>query len=192
MILVFNHDKGWRALKDDIKTFCKVLQFEPNDQQMHYLLRVQNAGSGPCRMGLLPMPGMDAFGIVAASLLYRAMVYEIPSYLFYEHRYLAEKWVNSLALWGVNSIEPLRSQLQVSKQRRFLLANNIHVCHIVGPWTSDARFKPGKQDIVLPNFDTMPTPRIRRICDLTVGSILYVPHNGTLVEPKDRRKTPHG
>ena len=66
-------------MNGDILTFCKILQFEPNAQQIHYLMRVQNTGTEGARLGLLPMPGMDAFAIVATAMLYRALVYDIPS-----------------------------------------------------------------------------------------------------------------
>ena len=119
-------DKGWNALRGDILTFCKLLQFKPSPQQQHYLLRVQNipAKEG-CRLGLVPMDDADAFAIVATAMFYRALVYGIPSYVFYEFQWHAEKWVNSMAVWGSHAIDPLSSQLQVSKQRRFLLANGV-------------------------------------------------------------------
>ena len=183
-----SRDKGWKALQGDITTFCKILQFAPTHRQLHYLLRVQRAGRGSLRLGLPQMEGDEAFAVTATALLYRAFAFNIPSYLFYEHDWHARKWVQSMALWGANSIDPMRAQLQVSKQRRFLMANGVHVCHGVGPWMKDDKFTAGRQDIILPDFDNTPTHRVIRACELTVGSILYVPHNGTLAESAHRRK----
>lgn len=189
---MFNRERGWQGLKGDVKTFCKLLQFEPDSQQLHYLLRVQNAHEGACRLGLPPMDETKAFQIIATAMFFRALVHFVPSYLFYEHKWSADKWVNSMRSWGAQANYPLLAQIQVSKQRRYLVANDIHVCHVVGPWTKDNRFIPGRQDIILPDFDDTPTDRILRICELTEGSILYIPHNGTLAEPEDRREAPDG
>lgn len=175
-----SRDRGWKALRNDMATFCRILQFEPTHAQMHFLLRVQNINNGALRLGLPPMGTDDAFGIVATAMFYRAFVWEIPSYLFYENEANAKKWVQSMTLWGSRSIDTMRSQLQVSKQRRFLTANGIHVCHCIGPWIKDDKFVTGRQDIVLSDFDETPTFRIARACALTKGSMLYIPHNGTL------------
>lgn len=179
--MFLGRDRGWTALEGDIGCLCKILQFKPSHTEMHYLLRVQNAEDGGLRLSP-PLIYEEAFTVFAVSMLYRALVYRIPSYLFYEDVAVAKQWVHSFTVWGQGASEPLRGQLQVSKRRNFLTANGVHICHAVGPWTKDGAFRPGKQDIALPDFDLTPTDRIERVCDLTVGSILYVPY-GSLAKP---------
>ncbi len=190
-MIVFSRERGWKSLHGDVETFCKIMQFEPDAEQLHYLLRVQNAQHRGCRLGLVPMEAGKAFQIIATAMFYRALVCEVPSYLFFEHTWNADKWVASMSNWGFQSSEPMRTQIQVSKQRKFLACNGTHICHVVGPHTKDDRFRTGKQDIVLCDFDSTPTERIQRACTLTQGAVLYIP-NGALAEPEDRRETPDG
>jgi len=185
---MFGRDPGWEALDGDIECLCKILKVHPlTHEQMHYLLRVQNVRDSEMRLSCWGLDYEEAFIVMAVAMFYRALVHRIPSYLFYEDVGHAEKWIRSLTELGKNCAEPLRSQLEISKRRAFLSANKVHVCHVVGPWTKDAAFRPGHQDIILPDFDNTPTPRIRRACALAEGSILYVPFPyGSLAEPAHR------
>jgi len=188
--MLFGKDHGWQALKEDISTFCKLLRFKPNQQQMHHLLRVQNSGVFGCRLGLSQLTADQSFHVIALSTLFRAFVHDAPSYLFHENRAHARKWIDSMALLGSQAIEPLRSQLQVSTQRRFLqTSSGIHIAHLVGPFQKkDGGLRAGHQDIILPDFDKTPTPRIQRAIELSKNHILYV--HGTLVEPANGAEAP--
>lgn len=136
----------------------------------------------------MPLSNVEQFQIMSVASLFRALVHGIPSYLFHEDESRARAWIEALKIGCGAAIEPLKSQLQISKQRRFLVANGIHVAHSIGPWDEDKRFRIGKQDIILLDFDDTPAFRIKRICELTKGSILYVPRHELLAKPKNRRK----
>lgn len=184
---MFGRDKGWRAIEGDIALLCKILQVTPTHEQMHYLLRVQNAGPAGLRLSCQNMEYEDAFIVIAVSMFYRALAHRMPSYLFYEDVGHAQKWFRSMADLGAHCSEPLRSQLRASKNNTFLTADDVHVCHLIGPWVKDRAFRVGRQDIILPDFDSTPTGRIGRACRLTKGSILYVPFPYvTLAEPAHR------
>ena len=188
---MFGKDKGWQALAGDIWTFCQVLQFEPTNHVLGHLLRVQNLGKEGSRLSL-PKSSVEQFHVIAVSSLFRAVVYGIPTYLFHEDEQRAQAWVEALSAFGARAIEPLQSQLQVSKQRRFVVANGIHVAHCIGPWDDDSKFRVGKQDIILLDFDATPTFRVKRVCELTNGTILYAPQHEFLAKPKNRRKDSNG
>lgn len=188
MIFKGNNLSKWEVLHDDIDAFCRILQYQPSHDERHYLLRVQNIENGPLRLPLV-MPEEQGFAIIATAMMFRALVHRIPSYLFYEHENHAQQWIHSMVLWGTVASDPLRRLIQVSKQHRFIVIDGIHICHCVGPWQKDEKFRLGKQDIVIADFEDTPTTRIRRICELTEGAILYVPqHHEPLAEHKDRRK----
>lgn len=135
----------------------------------------------------MPLSNIEQFQIMSVAALFRALVHGIPSYLFHEDESRARGWVEAMQMSCAAAIEPLKSQLQISKQRRFLVANGIHVAHSIGPWDDDMRFRAGKQDIILLDFDDTPAFRVKRICELTKGSILYVPRHELLAKPENRR-----
>lgn len=189
MIFQGNNTSKWEALHDDIEAFCHILNYQPSHDECHYLLRVQNVQKGPLRLSLV-MPEEKGFAIIATAMMFRALVHRIPSYLFYEQATHAQQWIHSMVMWGTVAAEPLRRLIQVSKQHRFIVLDGIHICHCVGPWQKDDKFRLGKQDIVIADFDDTPTSRIHRICELTEESLLYVPqHHESLAKHKDRRKT---
>lgn len=173
---VLGRDKGWKAFTEDIETFCRLLRRRPTHQQIHYLLRVQHAGTGSLRMSLPHMDSMSKFQLITWAALFRAAVHGIPSFLFYEHEPVGRQWLMSIAGFGADSVEPLRGQFRICKDSRYLVVGDVRITEMVGPFSeSEKNLKPGKQDIILTEFQDMPTDRIEKACQLTRGSILYVP-----------------
>lgn len=171
---MFSDPKGWKAFARNMEGFCKLMQFTPTHEQRNYLLRVQNAGKEGARIGM-DLGAEEEFGVIVCATLYRALVHGTMSFMFYEHEDEATLWIQRMVKWVGSTCDTVIRQVEVSKKRRFLAANKVHICHLVGPWSNEKNFGTGLYDIVILNFDDMPSKRIQGLLDISKGSILYLP-----------------
>ena len=174
MSFLLSNNRGWGAFSEDIKSFCKVLRFTPTHEQLNYLLRVQLCGTDGVRLGM-DLGAEQEFAVVTVATLFRALVHKRMSFLFYEHKSDADLWIQRMVKFVAHSDDIFTGQVKVSKQRQFLVANTVHVCHLVGPFADETEFGQGLHDTVMLNFDDMPTERIRTLLDLARGSVVYLP-----------------
>lgn len=161
--------------KGNKTAFCDALDFQPDHYQAHFLRRVIEAGPGGARIGMACETARYAETIIA-SILYRALVDDVPTYLWFETEKTASLWIDGISLMVKSAKAALRHHLYVPPSRDMVNANGRHTCIKVGPFSDGPhRFIPGAQDILIPELDWTPGDRIKRACKLTVGSILYLP-----------------
>lgn len=161
--------------KGNPTAFCDALDFQPDHYQVHFLKKAIAAGAGGARIGMACETVRYAETILA-SILYRALVDDVPTYIWFETQKTATLWLDAASLMVSTSKMALKHHLYIPPTKRSLNANGRHTCIQVGPF-SDAPYKfiPGAQDILIPEIDWTPGDRIKRACKLTVGSILYLP-----------------
>lgn len=181
---------GWDALRDDILTFTKLVGFQPTHDQAHYLLRIQN---GHDRLGLVK-PFEYTFPIIATSMMWRALCWQTPSICFTEFPEHGESWVRLIAAWLQSSDPSVKGSVELSVAKRAVRVNKVRVCHVVGPFVKEDSLIPGKQDILLLDFDEMPRSRFDRALQLADGAIMYLPQpsHGPLVQHKHRQANGDG
>lgn len=181
---------GWEGLRDDIRTFAKLIGFRPTHEQAHYLLRVQN---GADRLGLVKNFN-GCFPIMATCMIWRALCWDIPSICLTEFHEHGESWVRLISAWLQNADVSVKSNVELSVSKQWLVANRVRICHVIGPFTDDYNYIPGRQDILLLDFNEMPSSRITRAFELAEGALLYLPQtpHGALVQHRHRQNDGDG
>lgn len=164
--------QGWDAVRDDIGTFCKLLNLIPSPTQMHYLLRVKN---NTPRLGL-HMPSEESFPIIATSMLWRALCFGVPSICLTENKSHGEDWIKLLAGWISVADGSITSKLVVSEGGQYMTTlDGTHICHVISPFTSLSEYGQGQQDILLLDFDDTPGTRMQEAFALAEGALMYLP-----------------
>jgi len=156
----------------DIETFCKLLGFEPSDTQLHYLLRVKNNAT---RLGMR-LPLSEAMPIVATSMLWRALCFDVPSVCLTEFEEHGTSWVTLISGWMSNAHQTIASNIEVAQDRSSLVTQRgVRICQVVGPFTGLETFRAGMQDILLLDFDEIPSSRLHEALRLSQGALMYLP-----------------
>ncbi len=190
MAITFFGKGGWEGLREDILTFAKLVGFNHTHEQAHYLLRVQN---GADRLGLV-MDFKQTFPIMATCMLWRALCWGIPSICMTEFPEHGESWVRLISAWLQSADACVKNNVELSVSKQWLAANKVRICHVVGPFTDDNNYIPGRQDVLLLDFNEMPSSRITRALELADGALMYLPQppHGHLVQYKHRQNDGDG
>jgi hypothetical protein len=188
---VFRAARGWESLREDILVFADLAGFkERTHTQDHFLLRVQ---SDVERLGMVG-PVAELFPVYSTAMLWRALCWDIPSVIVCEFEEAGIKWVNSMAVWLRAADVAIQQNVQVSQHKRFLVANQIHLAHVLGPFADLSDYTPGFQDVLVLDFDEMPPWRFDHALALADEATLYLPQitDGPLVQRKQRRNAADG